>query len=76
MINRYQGFRLLNIAAFIPRLWMILSALAIPFLMICSHYFEVLERTGTSGAMIADMLLSATIVGYIALLFILKTRRI
>jgi hypothetical protein len=76
MRNRYQGYRLVNIAALMPRLWMILLALAIPFIIICSNYFEVLERTGTTGAIIADSLLSITITGYIAFVFILKSLKI
>jgi hypothetical protein len=73
---RYQDYRSINGAAMIPRLWMILLALAIPLFIICSNYFETWERTGTMGAIMADMLLSATVTSYFALTFILKTRRI
>ncbi len=76
MISRFQGQRSINVAMFIPRLWMILSALGIPFLIICSNYCEALEKTGTIGAAIADILLPVIIVGYIAFLFVLRTRRI
>jgi hypothetical protein len=76
MISRFQGPRSMNVAMFIPRLWMILSALAIPFLIMCTNYCEALEKTGTIGAAIADILLPAIIVGYIAFIVVLKTRRI
>ena len=75
MINKSQGFRFMNAAVFIPRLWIIVLALAIPFFLICSTYLEALERTGTVGAMLADMLLSVTIVGYLVFIFMLKTRK-
>jgi uncharacterized membrane protein len=76
MISRFQGHRSINVAMFIPRLWMFLSVLAIPFLILCANYCEALEKTGTLGADVADILLPAIIVGYIAFIFVLKTRRI
>jgi uncharacterized membrane protein len=76
MMRKADGYRFVNISAFIPRLWMVLAALAIPFLVICSNYCEALERSGTMGATIAGMLLSATITGYCALTLVLKIRRI
>jgi hypothetical protein len=75
MINRVQGHRSTNVAVF-PRLWIILSVLAIPFLIICTNYCEALEKTGTMGAAIADILLPVIIVGYIMFIFVLRTRRI
>lgn len=76
MINRSQGHRSMNAAILIPRLWMILSALALPFFIICTNYFEAMEKTGARGAAIADILLPVIITGYITFIFVLKTRRI
>ncbi len=71
-----QGYQPMNFAVFIPRFWKIMIVFAYPFLVICTNYFEALERTGTVGAIIADMLMPVTIIGYIALIFILKNREI
>lgn len=60
----------------LPRLWMALLVLALPFFAISADYFESLERTGTAGAIIADATFSAMLVGYLVLLFVLKQRRI
>ncbi len=65
------GFRL-------PRLLLFLLVLALPlFFIISADYFELLERSGPVGAVIADMVLPVMIVGYLALLlFLLKKSRI
>jgi len=59
-----------------PRLWMVLLVLFFPFFVICTHYFEALERTGTLGAIVADTFFQPTIVGYIVILWMLKKRKI
>ncbi len=59
-----------------PRLWMVLLILALPFFSICADYFEALERTGALGAFIADSLLPASVLGYIVLVFVFKKRKI
>ncbi len=60
---------------FPPRLWMVLLVLAFPFFGVCAHYFEALEQTGAAGAFIADTLLPASALAYLALVFALKKRR-
>jgi len=51
-------------------------AAAYPFLLLSANYFGALERTGTMGAFIADILMPATMIGYIAVIFVLKKREI
>lgn len=71
-----QGSHLSNISVPLPRLWMILLILAFPFLAICTDYFEALERSGTVGAIVADMLMPVSIISYTVLLYVLKKRKI
>ncbi len=71
-----QGYQLISPAVFIPRLWKIMIVCAYPFLVICTNYFEALERTGTIGAIIADMLMPAAIIGYVVLIVVLKKREV
>ncbi len=59
-----------------PRLWIVLLVLAVPFFAICFDYFETLERSGTLGAIVADIALPASLIGYIMLLVTLKRRKI
>ncbi len=59
-----------------PRLWMVLLVLALPFFSVCADYFEALERTGALGAFIADSLLPASVLGYMVLVFVFKKRKI
>ncbi len=51
-------------------------AAAYPFFLLAAKYFEALERTGAIGAFIADMLMPATMIGYVVLIFVLKKRAI
>ena len=74
--NQSQDSSAMNVAAFIPRLWMIMIPLAVPFLIISFKYFLALERTGAIGAFIADTLMPVTNIAYVALIFILKSRKI
>jgi len=74
--NQSQDSSAMNVAAFIPRLWMIMIPFAVPFLIISFNYFEALERTGAIGAFIADTLMPATNIAYVASIFILKSRKI
>ncbi len=71
-----QRFDLPSIPIRLPRLWMILLVLAVPFIGICAIFFETLERSGTAGAIIADTLMPATFIGYMVLLYRLKQHRI
>jgi hypothetical protein len=59
-----------------PRLWVVLLVLAVPFFAICFDYFETLERSGTLGAIVADISLPASLIGYMMLLVVLKKRKI
>jgi hypothetical protein len=59
-----------------PRLWIVLLLLAVPFFAICVDYFETLERSGTLGAIVADIALPASLIGYMMLLVALKRRKI
>jgi hypothetical protein len=59
-----------------PRLWVVLLVLALPFFAICVDYFEALERSGTMGAIIADISLPASLIGYMVLLVVFKKRKI
>lgn len=75
----YQRFRINEVLSslfVLPRLWFILSVLAIPFFGVCVHYLEVVEQSGYTGGMIAGPMLSATISGYFVLLVILKKHKI
>jgi hypothetical protein len=65
-----------NLPVLLPRFWMVLSVLALPFMALCADCFETLERSGTAGAVIADTLLPVTILGYFVLLYKLKQRSI
>jgi hypothetical protein len=65
-----------NRAVLLPRIWVILSVLALPFMALCAHYFESLERSGTAGAIIADTMMPASIICYLILLCMLKQRKI
>jgi len=55
---------------------MVLLVFFFPFFVTSAHYFEALERTGTVGAIVADTFFQPAIVGYIAILWILKKRKI
>jgi len=68
--------RFISFSIFIPRIWKIMIAAAYPFLLLVSNYFEALERTGTMGAFIADILMPATMICYVALIFVLKKRAV
>ncbi len=59
-----------------PRLWMVLLILALPFIIVSENYFEALERTGPAGAVIADVTMPAVIIGYLALVSVLKKRKL
>jgi hypothetical protein len=81
VINRLQQKQskdssAMNVAFFIPRLWMIMIPFAVPFFIISFNYFLALERTGAIGAFIADTLMPGTNIAYVALIFILKSRKI
>jgi hypothetical protein len=71
-----QGSSADNVAAFIPRLWMVMIPFSIPFLIMTFNFFVVMERTGTIGAIVADTLMPAINIAYVALIFILKSRKI
>lgn len=75
-ITQSQSSSSADAAIPIPRLWMIMTALAIPFFIISLNYFEALEKTGPMGALIADMLLPSTDIAYVILIFVLKNRKI
>lgn len=68
--------RSISFSIFTPRIWKIMIAAAYPFLLMATHYFEALERTGAMGAFIADTLMPATFICYVALIFVLKKRSI
>ena len=68
--------RFISFAIFTPRLWKIMIAGAYPFLLLATDYFENLERTGRTGAYVADTLLPVTLIGYVALIVALKKRAI
>ncbi len=55
-----------------PRIWKVLVVLAVPFFIICSNYFEALERTGMLGAYIADLFLPVSFIGYIVLIIYIR----
>jgi hypothetical protein len=51
-------------------------AAAYPLFLLTANYFESLERTGAVGAFIADTLMPATMICYVALIFVLKKRAV
>lgn len=59
-----------------PRIWKVLIALALPFIMFCADYCEALERTSVLYAHIADILLPIAIIGYIVLVITLRNREV
>ncbi len=59
-----------------PHLWLVLLILALPFIYVSENYFEALERTGPVGAVVADVAMPAVIIGYLALLYVLKKRKL
>ena len=69
--NRFFSFSI-----FAPHIWKIMIAAAYPFLVLATRYFETLERTGATGAFIADTLMPATMICYVALIFVLRKRAI
>jgi hypothetical protein len=69
-----QGSQLLNISVPLPRLWMIMVVLAVPFFVNSAIFFESWERSGTAGAIIADMVMPTSIISYLLLLYALKKR--
>ena len=68
--------RFMRLSIFIPRIWKIMVAGAIPFLLIVSNYFEAVEKMGTIWAFIADTLMPVTMISYLTLIFVLKKRAI
>jgi drug/metabolite transporter (DMT)-like permease len=74
--SQAAGDRSIHLSIFTPRIWKIMIAGAYPFLIAAAGYFEALERTGTTGAFIADTLLPATLIGYCVLIFVLKKRSV
>ena len=74
--SRSQDAPKTGFAAYLPRVWMVMIALAIPFLIISSHYFETWERTGAIEAFLADILLPAANITYVVILAICKQRKI
>jgi hypothetical protein len=74
--DRSQDSSAIDTSAFIPRLWMIMIPFTVPFLITSFNVFLALERTGPIGAFFAVPLLSATNIAYVALLVILKKRKI
>lgn len=71
-----EGCQQRTLQVLLPRLWMVLSVLAVPFIVVSAHYFETLERSGRLGAIIADTLMPATIISYLVFLYVLKQRKI
>ncbi len=76
IISRAEGKRFINFSLFAPRIWKIMIAGAYPFLLLATSNFEALERTGTMGAFMADILMPVTVIGYVTLIFVLKKRSI
>ncbi len=66
----------ISFSIFTPRIWKIMIAAAYPLFLLASKYFESLERTGTTGAFIADTLMPATMICYVTFIFVLKKRAI
>lgn len=71
-----NSIRLIVLSIFTPRIWKTMIAAAYPFFLFTAKYCEALESTGTIGAFIADTLLPATLIAYVALILILKKRAI
>ncbi len=71
-----EGDYLPATSAALPRVWMILLVLALPFFVICADYFESLEHSGMVEAIIADISLPASVIGYSLLVLTLKRRKI
>ena len=77
VINDKAGSnRFMSLSIFTPRIWKIMIGAAYPFLLVATRYFEALERTGTTGAYIADTLMPVTFICYIGLIFVLRKRAI
>ncbi len=74
--NKAGSSRRISFSLFTPRIWKIMILAAYPFLLLTAKYFELLERTGSAGAFIADTLMSATMICYVVLIFVLKRRAI
>ena len=72
--DRSQNPSEIDSSAIFPRVWMILIPFAVPFLILTFTCFEVLERTGPLGAVLAAPLLVATNMAYVALIWVLKKR--
>ena len=68
--------RFMRLSIFYPRVWKIMAAGAIPFLLTVTRYFEALERTGVTGMFIADILMPVTMISYLAIIFMLRKRGI
>jgi hypothetical protein len=66
------GLRSIIVSILAPRIWKLMIACAYPYLLLSWDYFEILERTGRLGAYIAYAFLPASLVGYIALIFMFK----
>jgi hypothetical protein len=69
-----EGLRSVSLSILTPRIWKLMIAGAYPALLFSAQYFEALERTGRMGAYIADTFFPATLIGYVALIFVLKKR--
>lgn len=74
--SQAEGDRSIHFSIFTPRIWKIMIAGAYPFLISTARFFEALERTGATGAFIADTLMPATLIGYCVLIFVLKKHRL
>lgn len=69
--SRSAGFPIL-----MPRIWKVLIAFALPFIVFCANICEALERTSVLGAYIADILLPLAVIGYIVLVITLRNREV
>jgi len=65
-----------DFAVFVPRLWIVMTAFFIPFIILSFNYFEALEGTGAIGAFIADTLMPASVIAYVGVIVVLKRRKI
>ncbi len=74
--TQHQDSQSTGYSILIPRIWKVLIALALPFIVFCANYCEALERTSVLGAYIADILLPMTIIGYIVLVITLRNREV
>ncbi len=73
----FEDWELQNFGIRLHRLWMVLLVLALPFFFIAAaDYFESMERSGTFGAIVADTMLPAMLVGFLVLLYVLKRHKI